>query len=84
MELKELVKNVKFNYQKQSIDRCRYNALDKVVAFLVENNSEVVKDVSLLKNINKKQLKDNYEQSKEYKILNGAENQAINDLYNNL
>lgn len=70
-------------YQEKNIARCRYNALDKVIDFISIKKPEVIKNVSLLGDIGKKQLKDDYEQSKGIKI-NGAENQAINDLYNNL
>lgn len=83
MLLVELLQKVKDYYQEKNIASCRYCALDKVVAFIAENNPEVVKDISLLNNINKKQLKHEYEQSKGINI-NGAEKQAINDLYNKL
>lgn len=83
MELTALVEQVKIMYQEKDIARCRYNALDKVIDFITIQRPEVVKNVSLLGNIDKKQLKNDYEQSKGIKI-NGAEKQAINDLYNNL
>lgn len=84
MKIEELVQVVEKSYQEKGIARCRYNALDKVVDFIIRNKPEVRQDVSLLATIEKKDLKSNYENSKDYKKLNGAEKQAINDLYNNL
>lgn len=41
-------------------------------------------DISILKTIEKQQMKDAYEQTKSNNRLNGAEKQAINDIYKNL
>ena len=38
-------------------------------------------DISILKTIEKQQMKDAYEQTKSNNRLNGAEKQAINDIY---
>lgn len=78
MKLDELTKKVTERYKEKNIAQCRYNALYKVIDFLkglsIEDSSILLKDKSLLKS--------RYEEHKGIKI-NGAENQAINDLYRN-
>ena len=80
MKLEELYEKVQLTYQHKGIAQCRYNALAKVMMFL---KGLGVNDASDLNSVEKAKLKLGYEAAKGNKI-NGAENQAINDLYNHL
>ena len=80
MKLEELYGKVQLTYQRKGIAQCRYNALAKVMTFL---KALGVSDASDLNTVEKAKLKLGYEAAKGKKI-NGAENQAINDLYNHL
>lgn len=80
MKIEELYENVLATYQRKGIAQCRYNALSKVMAFL---KTLGVSDASELLTVEKAKLKLGYEKTKGKK-MNGAENQAINDLYNHL
>lgn len=79
MKLDELTKKVTGQYKEKNIAHCRHNALSKVIDYLKEIG---VEDSSILLEIDKSRLKSSYEGHKGIKI-NGAENQAINDLYRN-
>lgn len=78
MTMKELQKAIEQQYQNKGIAKCRYSALNKVFAFLKDCN---FKDNAVFLNKSKKELKADYAQYWN-KELNGAENQAINDIYN--
>lgn len=64
-------------YSEKDIAKCWYNALGKVISFLRINK---IDDSSLLKHIDKNELRHLYGQHKG-KVLNGAEKQVFNDLY---
>lgn len=78
MTTNELQKAIELQYQSKGIAKCRYNALNKVFTFLKDYNS---KDNAAFLNKSKEELKADYAQYWNKK-LNGAENQAINDIYN--
>lgn len=78
MIMEELQKAIELQYQSKGIAKCRYNALNKVFNFLKDYNS---KDNAVFLNKSKEELKAGYAQYWNKK-LNGAENQAINDIYN--
>lgn len=80
MEISELKKAIEVQYGVKNIAKCRYNALDKVCAFLKKIYGN---DVSSFALKNKKEVKECYAKYYE-KQINGAENQAINDVYNYL
>lgn len=77
MTMEELQKAIELQYQSKGIARCRYNALNKVFTFLKDYNS---KDNAVFPKKSKEELKTDYTQYWNKK-LNGAENQAINDIY---
>lgn len=78
MTMNELQKAIESQYQSKGIARCRYNALNKVFTFLKDYN---FKDNAVFLNKSKEELKADYGQYWN-KELNGAEKQAINDIYN--
>ena len=78
MTTNELQKAIELQYQSKGIAKCRYNALNKVFTFLKDYNS---KENVVFLNKSKEELKTDYAQYWNKK-LNGAENQAINDIYN--
>ena len=78
MTTNELQKAIELRYQSKGIAKCRYNALNKVFTFLKDYNS---KENAVFLNKSKEELKADYAQYWNKK-LNGAENQAINDIYN--
>lgn len=77
MTTNELQKAIELQYQSKGIAKCRYNALNKVFTFLKDYNS---KENAVFLNKSKEELKADYAQYWNKK-LNGAENQAINDIY---
>ena len=84
MNLAQLVKRLWTVYEEKGIARCRYNALEHIVTFIKDKYPMAESDISILKTIEKQQMKDAYEQTKSNNRLNGAEKQAINDIYKNL
>ena len=77
MTTNELQKAIELQYQSKGIAKCRYNALNKVFTILKDYNS---KENAVFLNKSKEELKADYAQYWNKK-LNGAENQAINDIY---
>lgn len=77
MTINELKKAIELQYQRKGIARCRYNALNKVFDFLHCK----FKDNTVFLNRSKEELKSDYARYCN-KNLNGAEKQAINDIYN--
>lgn len=77
MKIEQLQNQAERIYSEKGIAQCRYNALGKVISFLKRNK---IDDSSLLKRIDKNELKYLYRQDKG-KALNDAEKQVFNDIY---
>ena len=77
MKIEQLQNQAERIYSEKGIAQCRYNTLGKVISFLKRNK---IDDSSLLKRIDKNELKYLYRQDKG-KALNDAEKQVFNDIY---
>lgn len=64
--------------------RVRYNAIDKIGAFLKCKYLPIYEDMRILKQVDKRSIKDAYEREWKKSSINQAESSAFNEIYNQL
>lgn len=80
MTLNELKQKVSAEYDRRNLkSRVRYNALDKVIAFLGKEYPNATTDVNSALPKDKSKVK-----AVQGNEINGAENSVINEIYNQL